>query len=79
MGSRTVVDRPLSVVNAVNTTPVTVASASPEPPVRRSEPESPMVLSRIEIVLRDGRVVRVDADVDGGKLAAIIAALEAKV
>ena len=57
---------------------VTVASALPEPPMRRSEPESPMVSSRIEILLKDGRVVRVDADVDAGKLAAIIAALEAK-
>jgi hypothetical protein len=34
------------------------------------------VPSRIEILLKDGRVVRVD--VDAVKLAAIIAALEAK-
>ncbi len=56
---------------------VTVVPASPKPPVRL-EPESPMVPSRIEIVLVCGHTVRVDADVDAGKLAAIIAALEAK-
>jgi transposase len=57
---------------------VAVGPASPETPAQRSEPESPIVPSRIEILLKDGRVVRVDADVDAGKLAAIIAALEAK-
>jgi transposase len=57
---------------------VTVAPASSEPAAPRSEPESPIVPSRIEIVLKDGRVVRVDADVDAGKLAAIIVALETK-
>lgn len=57
---------------------VTVTPASPEPAVQRSEPQSLNVPSRIEIELKDGRVVRVDADVDAGKLAAIIAALEAK-
>jgi transposase len=57
---------------------VTVAPAAWEPPVRCSEPERPIVPSRIEILLKDGQVVRVDADVDAGKLAAIIAALETK-
>lgn len=37
---------------------VAVASASPEPAAPRSEPESPIVPSRIEILLKDGRVVQ---------------------
>jgi transposase len=57
---------------------LTVAPASPETPARQVEPERPIVPSRIEIELKDGRVVRVDADVDASKLAAIIAALETK-
>lgn len=56
---------------------VTVASASTAPPIRRVVPESPMP-SRIEIVMKNGCVVRVGTDVDAGKLAGIIAALEAK-
>jgi hypothetical protein len=58
--------------------PVTLAApvALPPPPdVHRNAASS---RSPIEIVLLCGRRVRVDADVDAGKLAAIIAALEAK-
>jgi transposase len=48
------------------------------PPLERASPEPTAVsTSMIEIVLNGGRVVRVDADVDTSKLAAIIAALEA--
>ena len=40
------------------------------------EMDRPIAPSRIEILLKDGRIVRVGDDVDAGKLAAIIAALE---
>jgi transposase len=57
--------------------PVTIALLPapiglPSPPVRAGPS------AMIEIALICGRTVRVDADVDAGKLAAIIAALEAK-
>ena len=55
---------------------VTVAQTSPEPPMGHVEMDRPIAPSRIEILLKDGRIVRVGDDVDAGKLAAIIAALE---
>ena len=57
---------------------LTVASVPADPPVRRVESES-WVPSRIEIVLANGRVVRVGADVDTAALARIVAALETAV
>ena len=49
----------------------------PPPPERASPEPTAVSVSLIEIVLNRGRVVRVGADVDTSKLAAIIAALEA--
>ena len=53
-----------------------VAIAATPPPSRGL---APVTASIIEIVLVCGRVVRAGTDVDTDKLAAIIAALEAKV
>ena len=55
---------------------VPVAIAATPPPSRGL---APVTASIIEIVLVCGRVVRAGTDVDTDKLAAIIAALEAKV
>ena len=59
---------------ARSTSPVFLPVAlSPSPPVAPTRPRGSSVL---EIQLAGGRVVRVDADVDAAKLAAIVAELE---
>lgn len=58
--------------------PVTLAAPAALPPPPAINRDAASAPSPIEIVLLCGRRVRVDADVDAGKLAAIIAALETK-
>jgi len=72
IAARKVDAKPVFMPISVQLPPPLVERASPEP----TAVSTPTTL--IEIVLNGGRVVRVDANVDASKLAAIIAALETK-